>query len=185
MYLRYLYYPTYSRLDGLLAGVAVAACAVFRPAWLPCGQRRGAMVLGASALLLTGCIVFFDGGGRLGFWQNVVGYPLVALAMAGFVSVAARGTWLSRWRIPGAGWFARASYSLYLSHKGAFMLTVALLGERMDGHPVWRFVAFSLVVLAVGAALHYGVERPCLRWRERRSATLPRPRVIQGASATD
>jgi peptidoglycan/LPS O-acetylase OafA/YrhL len=185
MYLRYLYYPTYSRLDGLLAGVAVAACAAFRPAWLPCAQRHGAMALGASALLLAGCIVFFDDGGRLGFWQNAVGYPLVALAMAGFVSVAARGTWLSRWRIPGAGWLARASYSLYLSHKGAFMLTVALLGERMDGHPVWRFVAFSLVVLAVGAALHYGVERPCLRWRERRSATLRGPRVIQGASATD
>ncbi|KJV33332.1 hypothetical protein VI08_11155 [Luteibacter yeojuensis] len=184
-YLRYLYYPTYSRLDGLLAGVAVAACAVFRPAWLAGAQRRGGLVLPASALLLGGCVVFFDDGGRLGFWQNAVGYPLVALAMAGFVGVGAGGTWLARWRMPGAGWLARASYSLYLSHKGAFMLTVAVLGGRLDGYPGWRFLAFAVVVLAVGAALHYGVERPCLRWRERRSATLRGPRVIHGASAAD
>lgn len=184
MYLRYLYYPTYSRLDGLLAGVAVAACAVFRPTWLAWGQRRGAALLGASALLLTGSIAFFDGS-RLGFWQNTVGYPLVALAMAGFVGMATGSTRLARWRIPGAGWLARASYSLYLSHKGAFMLTVALLDGRLDGHPAWRFIAFALMVLVVGATLHYGVERPCLRWRERRSATLRGPRVIQGASATD
>jgi peptidoglycan/LPS O-acetylase OafA/YrhL len=183
-YLRYLYYPTYSRLDGLLAGVAVAACAVFRPAWLARARHHAAALLGASALLLAGCIVFFDGG-RLGFWQNAIGYPLVAIAMAGFVGMATGGTWLARWRMPGAGWLARASYSLYLSHKGAFMLTVALLDGRLDGHPVWRFLAFAVVVLAVGAALHYLVERPFLRWRERRSATLRSPRVIQGASAAD
>jgi peptidoglycan/LPS O-acetylase OafA/YrhL len=33
-YLRYLYYPTYARLDGLVGGVALAACAVHRPAWM-------------------------------------------------------------------------------------------------------------------------------------------------------
>jgi peptidoglycan/LPS O-acetylase OafA/YrhL len=183
-YLRYLYYPTYARLDGLVAGVALAACAVFRPDWMSRFRGRAGVVLAASACLLAGCIALFDGH-RLEFWPIVVGYPLVALAMAGFVAMAGGGTWLARLRVPGAGWLAGASYSLYLSHKGAFMLTEAALDGRLDSHPWLRFLAHVAVVLAVGAALYYLVERPFLRWRERRSATLRAPPVIQGASAAD
>lgn len=183
-YLEYLYYPTYSRLDGLLAGVALAACSVFRPGWMARVQGRGGVLLGASALLLAGCILLFDGH-RLDFWPNVAGYPLVALAMAAFVAAGAGGTWLARLRIPGAGWIARTSYSLYLSHKGAFMLTEAALDGRLDGYPWLRFLAHAAVVLAVGAALHYTVERPVLRWYARRSATLRPPKVIHGVRATD
>lgn len=183
-YLRYLYYPTYARLDGLLAGVALAACAVFRPRGMARFRGQAGAVLVASALLLAGAIALFNGR-RADFWPIVVGYPLVALAMAGFVGMAGGGTWLATLRIPGAGWLARASYSLYLSHKGAFMLTEAALDGRLDSHPWLRFVAHAVVVLAVGATLHYLVERPFLRWRDRRSATLRAPRVIQGASAAD
>lgn len=183
-YLRYLYYPTYARLDGLLAGVALAATAVFRPAWMARFRRHGNLVLLGSAVLLGACILLFDRH-RADFWPIVVGYPLVALAMAGFVGTAGGGTWLATLRIPGAGWLARASYSLYLSHKGAFMLTEAALDGRLDSHPWLRFLAHALVVLAIGATLYYLVERPFLRWRERRSATLRGPRVIQGASAAD
>jgi peptidoglycan/LPS O-acetylase OafA/YrhL len=183
-YLRYLYYPTYARLDGLVAGVGLAACAVFRPAWLVRVREWNVVVLPAAAALLLACVFLFDGH-RADFWPIVVGYPLVALAMLGFVGMAGGGTWLATLRIPGAGWLARASYSLYLSHKGAFMLTEAALDGRLDSHPCLRFLAHAVVVLAVGAALHYSVERPFLRWRERRSATLRAPRVIQGASAAD
>jgi peptidoglycan/LPS O-acetylase OafA/YrhL len=183
-YLRYLYYPTYSRLDGLLAGVALAACAVFRPAWMARFRARNGLVLLASALLLVGGVALFNGH-RADFWPVVVGYPLVALAMAGFVGTAGGGSWLATLHIPGAGWLARASYSLYLSHKGAFMLAEMALDGRLALHPWLRFLAHAAAVLVVGAALYYLVERPFLRWRERRSATLRAPRVIQGASAAD
>ncbi|QWT19897.1 acyltransferase [Bacillus sp. NP157] len=180
-FLQFLYYPTYARLDGLVAGVALAACAVYRPVWLARAQARGGLLLLGSAVLLGACIALCEGR-RLGFWPNTVGYPLIALAMAGFVAAGAGGTWLARWRIPGAGWLARASYSLYLSHKGAFMLAEAAMGGRLDTSPVLRFMVFVVVVLAVGATLHYTVERPFLRWRERRSATLRGSSPAQGNS---
>lgn len=183
-FLRYLYYPTYARLDGLLAGIALAACTVYRPRWMERFRGHGGKVLAVSALLLAAAIILFNGR-RTEFWPVVIGYPLVALAMAGFVGMAGGGTWLATLRIPGAGWLARASYSLYLSHKGAFMLTEMALDGGLASHPWLRFLAHAITVLAVGAALHYLVERPFLRWRERRSATLRPPRVIQGASAAD
>jgi peptidoglycan/LPS O-acetylase OafA/YrhL len=183
-YLHYLYYPTYARLDGLVGGIALAACAVYRPTWMARLRHRGGVVLAISAVLLGCAIALFDDH-RTDFWPIVLGYPLVAVAMAGFVGMAGGGTWLARLRIPGAGWLARASYSLYLSHKGAFMLTVAVLGGHLDSHPWLRFLAHVIGVVLVGATLYYLVERPFLRWRERRSDTLRAPRVIQGASAAD
>jgi peptidoglycan/LPS O-acetylase OafA/YrhL len=67
-----------------------------------------------------------------------------------------------------------------------------MVERRLDGHPVadryLRFAIFAVATLAVGALLHYLVERPFLRWRDRRgpaSATLSPPKVIQGVSAAD
>jgi peptidoglycan/LPS O-acetylase OafA/YrhL len=37
----------------------------------------------------------------------------------------------------------------------------------MDGHGVAVFIVYAVAVLLVGSLLHYVVERPFLRWRER------------------
>jgi peptidoglycan/LPS O-acetylase OafA/YrhL len=68
-----------------------------------------------------------------------------------------------------AGWLATISYSLYLSHKIAFHIVATTLGARLQGHDAIAFVTYAVVVLMLGAALHYLVERPCLRLRERRA----------------
>ncbi|MDQ0009580.1 peptidoglycan/LPS O-acetylase OafA/YrhL [Luteibacter jiangsuensis] len=187
VYLRYLYYPTWARLDGLLAGVALAVCGVYRPramAWLR-ARVNGVLILGA--LLLATALMLFDGA-RTGFWPCVVGYPLIALAMAAFVAAASGDTWLARLDIPGAGWLARASYSLYLSHKGVFHLVQGALDGQLADHRFLRFAIYAAATLAGGAVLHYAVERPFLRWRDKRaarSATLSAPKVIHGVSAGD
>jgi peptidoglycan/LPS O-acetylase OafA/YrhL len=41
VYPEYIYYPTYTRLDGLLAGVTLAAIKVFRPGWWGWAMQRG------------------------------------------------------------------------------------------------------------------------------------------------
>jgi peptidoglycan/LPS O-acetylase OafA/YrhL len=187
VYLRYLYYPTWARLDGLLAGVALAACGVYRPravAWLRT-RVNGVLILGM--LLLAAALVLFDGA-RTAFWPCVVGYPLIALAMATFVAAASGDTWLARLDIPGAGWLARASYSLYLSHKGVFHLVQTALDGQLADHRFLRFAIYAAATLAGGAVLHYAVERPFLRWRDKRatrSDTLSPPKVIHGVRAGD
>lgn len=187
VYLRYLYYPTWSRLDGLVAGVALAACAVYRPYWMAWIHARAGRVLLLAGALLGACLALFDDG-RLAFWPCVAGYPLLSLAMAGFVAACSGPTFLARLRVPGAGWLAAASYSLYLCHKGVFHLTQGLLGDGMAEHRYLRFAVYAVATLAGGALLHHAVERPFLRWRDRRrhaSATLAPPKVIPGVAAGD
>lgn len=166
-YLRLLYYPTYVRLDDLLAGVALAAMRCYGTrgwAWV---QRRPDLVAAFGVLLAAVCMLGFDGH-RFSFVGNVFGYPFLALAMMALVAAAATGRgMLSRLHVPGAGWLARASYSLYLSHKMVYGALHAHFGAWVDGHGIGTVLIYAVAVLVVGAALHYAVERPFLRLRER------------------
>lgn len=163
-----IYYPTWARLDGLLAGVALAALRVGRPlawAWL---QRHAGAVLAAGLGLFALALWLFRE--RLGFWPSVVGYPLLSLALA--LCVGAATALPARWAVPGAGWLARVSYSLYLSHKLALHAVATYAVAPWQLHGLAAFALYAVGVLAVGAALYYAVERPFLRWRDRAPAAV-------------
>jgi len=165
-YLRFLYVPTYARLDDLLGGIALAAARSYGTrgwAWI----ERHANAAAIAGVLLTGLCVWGFDGQRLGFAANVFGYPVLALAMTSLVAAAASGQGvLAKIRVPGAAWFAAASYSLYLSHKMVYGQLHGRFAGWADGHGLWTVLIYIATVLAVGAALHYAVERPCLRLRE-------------------
>ena len=112
---------------------------------------------------------------RTGLLANSLGWPVLSLGIGLLVFAAAdRKSLIGRWTVPGAGWIARTSYSLYLSHKIAFHWVQTTFGGQLHG--VFAFATYALVALLVGAALHYTVERPFLRLRDRR-------RVHQGDGA--
>ncbi|KGI78865.1 acyltransferase family protein [Oleiagrimonas soli] len=166
-YMRLLYVPTWARLDDLLGGVALAAVRNYRPmlwAWL---EARANVVLGLGVALVVVGMAWFSGQ-RLGFAQNVFGYPLLALGMAALVCGAAspQGV-LGRRAVPGATWLALASYSLYLTHKAVYANVHRWLGAWGDAHGWWSLPIYAGAVLAVGAICYYGVERPFLRLRAR------------------
>jgi len=107
---------------------------------------------------------------------NAIGWPLLSFGFALLVFAGADGhSLVGRWRVPGAGWIAAISYSLYLSHKIAFHLVQALLGTAWQQQRTVTFVAYALAVLALGAALHYLVERPFLQLRARRASSARQP----------
>jgi peptidoglycan/LPS O-acetylase OafA/YrhL len=93
--------------------------------------------------------------------------------MMAFVATGTGATWFARLKIPGAGWLASASYSLYLSHKGMFMLVQAALVEHPVDDRLLRLALYVVATLAGGAVLHYAVERPFLRWRDSQTKTAP------------
>lgn len=166
-YLRLLYYPTYARLDDLLGGIALAAARGYRMrgwVWI----ERNANVASLTGVLLTGlCMWAFNGQQRYGLVANVFGYPVLALGMTALVAGAAsaRGV-LARIRVPGAGWFAATSYSLYLTHKMVYGQLHGRFAPWVDGHGMWTVLLYITAVIVVGAALHYLVERPFLWLRE-------------------
>lgn len=161
-----IYYPTWMRLDGLLFGVALAALRAYRPrAWQALMRHSGWLAL-AGALAVGAAIALSQQ--RLGFVASVFGFPVVSLGMALLVAAgASEQRWTGRLRVPGAAWLAAASFSLYLVHKGAFALMAGAYGEALGTRPLLALFAYAGAALAAGAILHYAVERPFLRWRER------------------
>ncbi|SFS15221.1 Peptidoglycan/LPS O-acetylase OafA/YrhL, contains acyltransferase and SGNH-hydrolase domains [Dyella sp. OK004] len=161
-----IYFPTYNRIDGLLAGVVLASIQTYRPVLWQRLQDK------ASVLLLAGCVavglslVLFQD--RAGLAATVVGYPLLSWGLA-LVVVAGTSPscWLGRKRVPGAGWIALISYSLYLSHKIVFHLVEAALAKHQQIQGLMAFAVYAVVTLAGGALLYYTVERPFLRLRDR------------------
>lgn len=171
-----IYFPTWARLDGLLAGVVLATIKTYRTALWEKLQRRAnpALLIG---LVITGVSVaiFQD---RAGWLATVFGYPLLSLGFAWFV-IAGAGTrgLLAAIKLSGVRWIATISYSLYLSHKAVMHMVHAILAPALEGRYLLAFVLYTLAVLLAGALLYYSVERPFLRLRERLFASSP-PSVL-------
>jgi peptidoglycan/LPS O-acetylase OafA/YrhL len=166
-FLEDIYYPTWSRLDGLLMGVMLATLRVYRPQ-LWAGWQRHSNVAVVAGVAMTGFALWMFRD-RTGLPANAVGWPLLSFGFALLVFAGADGrSLIGRWRVPGAGWIAAISYSLYLSHKIAFHLVQTYFGVLLQEQRATAFVTYALAVLLLGAALHYLVERPFLQWRARR-----------------
>jgi peptidoglycan/LPS O-acetylase OafA/YrhL len=136
-------------------------------------QLWARLQLGANAFLLGGvavfCLALWLFRVRTGLLANTIGWPVLSLGFALMAFAGAdRRSLIGRWRVPGAGWIAAISYSLYLSHKIAFHVVQATLAPSMQGSAARLFLTYAVATLLLGAALHYLVERPFLRWRDRR-----------------
>ncbi len=181
-YMRLIYYPTWTRLDGLVMGIAAAVLQAFRPAAWARVTARPNLLLIAGGLGLVASTAFFNEQ-IAGFWPTVLGFPLLSLSIALLVMAGAtQGSLISRYRVPGARALAAGAYSLYLSHKAVFH-AVQVLSPRL---PSWaQDGAFALALagaLGAGATLYWMVERPFLRLRERLEAPSPAPLVAAPAA---
>ena len=161
-----LYYPTWNRLDGLLAGVLLAVWKTYRPdAWHRVAARANPVFLAGLATMALSFWLFRE---RTGFLGNSIGWPVLSFGLAMLVFAAAQsGSWIGRRAFPGAAWLAAVSYSLYLVHKPVFKLVETHLGDALDGHGYVAFAAYGIASLLAAAALYYAVERPALRLRGR------------------
>jgi peptidoglycan/LPS O-acetylase OafA/YrhL len=166
LYWKELYYPTYTRLDGLLVGVVIAAVKTFRPDWWARITARGNMLLIAGVVLLSFtvwmCIPLYT------FQTVLLGFPFLALAF-GLLVIAALSpnSVLGKYRVPGANAMATLAYSTYLTHKEVMHLDWQYFGSmvNMSGWAGW---CICLVTIPAAASLlYFCVERPFLKWRER------------------
>lgn len=161
-----IYYPTWTRLDGLLGGVVVAMIKAFRPMVWDGLMRRANLATGAGLATIALAIGLFTHERAL--IPTVIGFPILAAGMACLVAAGASPHGLiGRLSIPGAGAVAAMAYSLYLTHKQVFHMVQLVVGRRLDGHPVSQMLLYGGAALAAGALLYWAVERPAIRLRDR------------------
>lgn len=166
-YMALIYYPTWSRLDGLVAGIAAAALKIFRPAAWDRLTRRPNLLLALGAAGMFAAILLF-GRQIAPFAPAAIGFPLLSASVALVVAAASTDRALvGRYRIPGAAALATAAYSLYLSQKLAYHAAATWLAPAIGATGYARLAAAFAVALAAGALLYWTVERPFLRLRDR------------------
>jgi peptidoglycan/LPS O-acetylase OafA/YrhL len=162
---QWIYYPTYSRLDSLTLGIALAAIEVFRPIWWAALEKMAGWLLLAGLLAVIVALVLAENG--LSLASSAFGFSLVSLGCATFlISAVSPYIAISRTAIPGAAFLATMAYSIYLSHK----LMIHLVGDFCTAHTLSSSIAYLLMlaaVLVMGALLFFSVERPFLKLRQR------------------
>jgi peptidoglycan/LPS O-acetylase OafA/YrhL len=167
-YQKFIYYPTWTRLDPLVLGVGIAAIRRFHQAWWT-KMTKAAVWLWLPALGAIVLALYLGEGKTLTVTACISQFPLIAFGMAGLlVCVLSPRAPLSRVRIPGAAFLASIAYSVYLSHKLVIHQVSGICAAR--GFPLTSATALLLVQLSIyvaGAALFFAVERPFLQLRHR------------------
>lgn len=164
---KYMYYPTYNRLDGLLAGVSIAALFAFRPSVKERITRHGNLVLVLGIIVLTGAYFLCDD--QKSFHASISGYPLVS-AGYGLLVIAAvsPSCFLYQYNSRITSFIAKLSFALYLSHKGVIHLVQPLLIETGIAPKGTLMFVLCLIAGMLGAfLLNIAVEAPFLRLRQR------------------
>ena len=164
----WIYYPTWTRLDPLVYGVALAAIEKFRPTWW---QRltNCAPWLWLPAFALIAYALYLGETDRLTIAACVWQFPLIAVGMAALLVCAVSPRLpLCRVAIPGAAFIASVAYSAYLIQK----LVINGVAEFCSNHHIDltsapALVGVELCVYAAAILLFFLVERPFLQLRHR------------------
>ena len=164
-----IYYATWTRLDPLTLGVALAAIERFRVDWWAALMRH-AVWLGAVGLAVIAYALYLGETELLTITAAIWQFPLLAFGLTLLLLCALTPRLpFSRVAMPGVAFIASIAYSVYLSHK----LVIHALSEWCVTRTIstTSSLAISFMVAAtftIGAALFFAVERPFLEYRQRR-----------------
>jgi peptidoglycan/LPS O-acetylase OafA/YrhL len=162
---KYIYYPTYNRLDGLLVGVSIAAVYKFCPYIRSKISGYGNAFILLSLAILTGA--YFLCEDQQTFQASVFGFPLIAIGYGSMlIGAISPSCFLYKWQSKATTLIATLSYALYLSHKGIVHITHKLL-ESYNLNTNLIFVICILTCIAGAIILNRLVERPFMKLRSK------------------
>jgi len=164
-YVELIYYPTYMRLDGLLAGVVLAAIRCFRPRVWQKAMDNPYRLLGLGIGCLA--VAIWIARGRTDFVASVFGFPLLSFSLALIVAACvSTKNLLGHVRVPGAQAIATITFSLYLSHKMTWHAIRTFRPGWVEAGGLQAFFVYAGGAFFVGTILYFLVERPFLLLRD-------------------
>lgn len=161
---RYVYYPTYTRLDGLLAGVAIAALYKFRPAiWQKISRLGNLWILIGVSIL---AIAFNAWDDIMEYQASVYCFPLVDIGF-GFIVAGAisEKSFLYRFNSKIINHIAAISYGMYLTHKGVIHVTHTILPADINQSLLLLISTIACILAAT--ILYLLVEKPFMQLRRK------------------
>lgn len=174
LFMKAIYYPSYTRFDGLIMGVGLAALRLWYPqAWVRFAKPLFTLPLAALCL---GATLYMNvvHGFVLTELGSVIFYPLFGLGVALLLAaILELERYLQPLRRTGLGFIAAISYSLYLSQKLVFHADQALLPASWL-HGWGAVIIYYVTAIAVAAVMYWAVERTSLILRNRVLARLSR-----------
>ena len=164
----WIYYPTWTRLDPLVFGVALAAIEKFRPEWWK-RLTNSAIWLWLPGLALIVYALWLGEGEYLTVASAVWQFPLLAFGFAALLVCAQSDRLpLRHVRIPGVAFIASIAYSAYLVQK----LAIHAVAEFCLSHDIaptstTALVGVEVCVYLAATILFFTIERPFLQLRKR------------------
>ena len=162
---KYIYYPTYNRLDGLLVGVSIAGVYQFLPHFWNKISRYGNLFIIASLLILINA--YFLCKDQMTFNASIFGFPLIAIGY-GFLVVGAisPSSFLYKWNSKISTLIATLTYALYLTHKGIIHITHQLLADFTIDNNLLLIISFTNCI-GFAYLLNITIEKPFMKIRNK------------------
>ncbi len=162
-----IYYPTYTRLDGILMGVIIAMLFTFSNHFITTLNRIPNLpLLFGFFFLVLGCWLCSD---RTSFLAAVFGFPAFALGYGGLViSAAIPHSVLNYFKIPGSTLMATLAYTFYLTHKELIHLFHPWLKSiHFFQNDNTMLITLFFISITGALLLHLTVEKPFLNLRDK------------------
>lgn len=159
---KWIYYPTYTRLDGLLTGVSIAAIMQYSKKLREKIMQYGNIIFIVGLAILTAAYFICEEMDTA--WSIGFGFLIVAIGYGFFVASAISNTsFLYKKKTFITEQLASLSYAIYLSHKGVIHLTQMLV-EKAGLDKAGNLSLCCCIATCILAALimRYAIERPSL-----------------------
>lgn len=162
---KYIYYPSYNRLDGLLIGVSIAGLYTFLPELFSRISKYGNLFFAISLCILTGA--FFLCIDPMTFYASVFGFPVIAIGFGFMVlSAVSPESFLFKRNSTFTTFIASLSYAIYLTHKGVIHTTQLLLKD-FNLNSNLMLVICILTCIGFAYLLHQTIEKPFMKLRNK------------------
>lgn len=163
---KWIYYPTYCRLDGLLVGVTIAASVQFAQEFTNWVNRFVYWVLLLGIVTLV--IAYNFCLDQESFIASIWGFPLVSLGYGLLVWVAiCPASFLYKLQSKFSACIASLSYSIYLIHKIIVHLTQEILSSyKIEKEGNLMFILCISTTLLVSFLMQQLIEKPFMKWRD-------------------
>lgn len=162
---KYIYYPTYNRLDGLLVGVYIAGIYQFLPSIWNRISKYGNLFIALSVIVLINAYYLCED--QMTFNASVFGFPLIAIGYGFMIIGAVSPTcFLYNWNSKIIAFIATISYAINLTHKGVIHKTHRILSDLNINNNLMLLISI-LTCVFFAFLLHFLIEKPFMKLRNK------------------